>query len=227
MTSLAYRNGRRPQAIVLLSILSIVVFLTVLLTYCYNPHEESSDDRFQKRLIRQKMFARVYAALGENDLEKASALIDSILVGTPDDYAGWMLRAVVFYRSGEFQKAATVFTQLIGKGPDDATNYNNLGQSLVKLGEYRRAIVAFRRSLRIAPENVLVQFNLAAALAHSGDRESAIELLREINDKYGGNLLPLLEDPVLDCLRNEKSFQEILHTALIQEENRKKKESLK
>ncbi len=102
---------------------------------------------------RDLRFLEAYALRGTGDEKSASALVETILVTTPDD-ANNRLSAAEFYQRGKnLARAQQLFHQVAEKDPGNLRALFSLGSVLERQKKFDEADAAFRRALAVAPDS--------------------------------------------------------------------------
>ncbi|AEA47589.1 tetratricopeptide repeat protein [Archaeoglobus veneficus] len=117
-------------------------------------------------------------------------------LGFPDDVELAYLRAVYYYRKGEYEKAMTLCNWALAVDPTYADAWNGKGAVLYKFGKYYEAIECFTKALKINPKFVNAWNNKGNALCRLGKYRDAIKCYNkalEIDPEYMEAIMNLSE----------------------------------
>ncbi len=82
-------------------------------------------------------------------LDRASTLVESVLVRDPGNYESLRLRSEIDMERHEFARAADYSQEMAHFAPDDPANWGTLGDSSMELGRYQAAGEAYSRMLAL------------------------------------------------------------------------------
>jgi len=113
--------------------------------------------------------------------------------------------------SGRPHLARQAFERLILMAPEDLDARNNLGNVLLKERNFREAVQHFETILRMNPEYATAYYNMACAYSLTRQKDTALRFLKQALERDQNLKKLAMTDPDLDNLRQEKSFQELVH----------------
>jgi tetratricopeptide (TPR) repeat protein len=110
-------------------------------------------------------------------LDKASSLVESVLVRDPGNYEALRLRSEIDMERHEFARVAEYSQEMTRYTPDDPSNWGSLGDASMELGRYDGAREAYGRMLALRPD--LASYNRVAWYQFvNGHVEDAIALMK-------------------------------------------------
>lgn len=171
----------------------------------------------------EKMMRDVMKDLSCGKEDEAEDKLKTILVFDPVNINALSLLGNILYASKRYAEAELLFRKQEKLKPDDATIYNSLGSILAKQKKYDEAISAILKALELDPDSPVANINLAGIYSASGDIERALFHFRKAYERIGEKIIPLSYDPVLDNIRYEYEFQNIIDEA--RETIKKKREA--
>jgi tetratricopeptide (TPR) repeat protein len=93
-------------------------------------------------------------------LERASSIVESVLVRDPGNYEALRLRSEIDMERHEFTRVAEYSREMTRYAPDDPSNWGSLGDASMELGRYDAAQEAYRKMLALRPD--LASYNRVA-----------------------------------------------------------------
>lgn len=93
-------------------------------------------------------------------LDRASALVESVLARDPGNYESLRLRSEIDMERHEFGRVAEYSEEMTRFAPDDPANWGTLGDALMELGRYKDAGDAYAKMLSFRPD--LASYNRVA-----------------------------------------------------------------
>jgi tetratricopeptide (TPR) repeat protein len=123
-------------------------------------------------------------------LNRASALVDTMLAADPKSYDAIRLRIEIETHRHNFPKAAQLAEELTERNPSDTGSLGMLGDSLMEEGKYEAAGEVYRRMLELGPN--LASYNRVAyhdfVTGHSGEALSWMNLAVQAGSPIPENL---------------------------------------
>jgi tetratricopeptide (TPR) repeat protein len=130
----------------------------------------------------QSLLARAYIqkmreTVDFSYLDRASSIVESILVRDPGNYEALRLRSEIDMERHEFARVAEYSEEMSRYAPDDASNWGSLGDASMELGRYDAAFAAYNKMLALAPG--LASYNRMAWYQFvNGHIDAAIALMK-------------------------------------------------
>lgn len=139
--------------------------------------------------------------LEKGDSDKASQLIKTARIESPDDVYLMRAEADMSYKTGDIKKYNTLMNQIVATDPDNPEIYFNLGVGSAEVGEMDKAIEFYIKALELRPDYEVALINLAVAKLSAEDK-----LVEEMNN-LGGSAA---DNKKYDQLKDErqKIYQE-------------------
>jgi tetratricopeptide (TPR) repeat protein len=143
--------------------------------------------------------------------EKATSVIEDLLLRFPIFVDGWRDLGNTLSKAGQPEAAALAFEQA-AKSSTHPLDHARLGAFLQTINRPREAVSSFRRALQAAPDLVEVRVALGACLRQIGDLPSARVELERASDIQPGNgrawfALGLICDDLRDTLGAIRAYQ--------------------
>jgi len=118
---------------------------------------------------------RAQRYLAEGDLRNALSWINSAISSNPDYGAGYLLRASIWMRVGEYQKAVDDDSQAIAHGLDHSPYvYKIRGDARAAGGDYAAAIADYEQALKLNPSYWPALAGRGVARVETGDAAGAL-----------------------------------------------------
>ena len=97
------------------------------------------------------MMLQAIVAMQTGDLNQALALLDKIVVRSPNYVEGWNKRATVYYVIKVYDKSIADIEVTLRLEPRHFGALAGLGMIMMELGDKRRALAAFERAYEVDP----------------------------------------------------------------------------
>ena len=170
------------------------------------------------------------AAVTVNDLDTATAALQSALQLAPDNVATQVHLARIHAQQNEPAAADRIFRDLLARDPDLVVAHAGLGELAMTSGDYAAAVKHLQRALELAPTANRIHYQLALAYRGMGELEQArqqMALRGSIGikpfDPWLEELSTLLEGERVHVLRARAAFQ----AGAVEEAIREYREALK
>jgi tetratricopeptide (TPR) repeat protein len=130
----------------------------------------------------QSLLARAYIqkmreTVDFSYLDRASSLVESVLVRDPGNYEALRLRSEIDMERHEFARVAEYSGEMSRYAPDDPANWGSLGDASMELGRYEAAREAYSQMLALRPD--LASYNRVAWYQFvNGHVDEAIALMK-------------------------------------------------
>ena len=130
----------------------------------------------------QSLLARAYIqkmreTVDFSYLDRASSLVESVLVRDPGNYEALRLRSEIDMERHEFARVAEYSQEMTRYAPDDPANWGSLGDASMELGRYDAAREAYTKMLALRPD--LASYNRIAWYQFvNGHVDEAIALMK-------------------------------------------------
>jgi len=135
------------------------------------------DDLHYQNLLAGGYIQKVRDTTDYSYLDRASAILDTVLASDGENYEALRLRSEVELERHNFAKVAEYSRQLTKFAPNDSWNWGTLGDALIELGDYDNAAEAYQRMVTIRPD--LSSYNRAAWFHFlAGDMPGAIDIMK-------------------------------------------------
>jgi len=103
------------------------------------------------------------------------------------------------------EEAIKCFRSALAQAPQAALIHNFLGIAYRDTGRHEEAIECFKRALELQPDLSEANFSLGEAARNKGDFSAAIESYKKADT-------PLARSLILECLLNERNYDELFST---------------
>jgi tetratricopeptide (TPR) repeat protein len=145
---------------------------------------EAARAQFLKTSTRDPRLMAAAAALGENRIPEAEALLRRHLQAHPKDIAALRMLAEVAARIGRYRDAQLLLEHCLELAPDFHGARQNYAVALHRQGNHAAALPEVERLLAVAPRNPNYRALQAALLAAIGEYPRAIEIYTEVLKEY-------------------------------------------
>lgn len=108
-----------------------------------------------------------------NELEKARAMLATLVQAHPDSAEGHTDRGITLVKLGQYREALPEIQRGIALGYRDAVAYNYLGIALADVGRGAQAVGAYEQAVRLDPRYAAAYLNLAFQYGKQGDAAKA------------------------------------------------------
>jgi tetratricopeptide (TPR) repeat protein len=141
----------------------------------------------RQNLLAQSYILKLRETVDFSYLEKAAALVESVLLRDPGNYDAQRLRAEIDMERHEFARVAEVAEEMTRFVPNDPANWGTLGDASMELGRYETAGAAYAKMQALRPN--LSSYNRLAwyEFVHGRVNESLMTLKNAI---AAGNAKP-------------------------------------
>jgi tetratricopeptide (TPR) repeat protein len=170
------------------------------------PHRSS--DKFHFNTAAK--IAEVRRCLEKKQLDKAEDMLKTVLVFEPDNTTALSMLGGIYYYSGRYPEAELIFKKESVILPESARIYNSLASAQARQKKYSAAISSGQKALSLNPNIPQIHINLAGMYSISGNTKKALEHFRKAYKKLGSSILPLMNDPAFNHLRNSSEYQLII-----------------
>ena len=145
-------------------------------------------------------------AIGEGQLPRAEALLDSVLASSPRDADALNLLGVVRARQRRAADAESLFRRALAAQPAHVGAHVNLGELYLTTGRPEQALQILLAAHKLAPERPDVNLKLAALYEGGREYETALEHLKLVPPAdAGADYFPLLLKALLGLRRLEEA----------------------
>jgi len=124
-------------------------------------------------------------------------------------------QAATHYQAQKWEAAAAAYEQVVAQQPANGRAWTRLGVARYSLKQYREAIQAYEEADMIGSAPQFVRYGLGASHAALGEQDEAFAWLAKAVEAGYGNVQQLESDEVLDPLRADARFAEVLQGARI------------
>lgn len=112
----------------------------------------------------QRRYQQALDAIREGDVEKAEAMLESLILDYPDLDGPRLNLAILFAADSREPEARALVDEVLAHDPDDAVAWNQLGILERRAGEFNAAAEAYGRALELSPDYGLAHRNLGVLL---------------------------------------------------------------
>jgi len=112
----------------------------------------------------QRRYQQALDAIREGDVEKAEAMLESLILDYPDLDGPRLNLAILFAADSREPEARALVDEVLAHDPDDAVAWNQLGILERRAGEFNAAAEAYGRALELSPNYGLAHRNLGVLL---------------------------------------------------------------
>jgi len=116
--------------------------------------------------------------LRQNELDRASSLLEGLCRADPGDHEAWLMRADIALRGGQGMEAVLYCQRAIKSAPQAARARVMLGDAYRQHGRLGHAKAAYRNALEIRPEYVVAHEGLVATLLAEGSYDELVAACR-------------------------------------------------
>ena len=148
---------------------------------------EAARARLLKASTRDPRLLVAGAALCENRIPEAEALLRRHLIEHPTDIAGLRMLAEVAARLGRYADAEQLLERCLQLAPNFHSARHNYAVSLMRQGRAEAAVPQIERLLRADPRNPSYRSLHAAVLAAIGEYARALATYRDVLKQYPNN----------------------------------------
>jgi predicted Zn-dependent protease len=145
---------------------------------------ETARARFLKASVRDPRLLAAGAALCENRIPEAEALLRQHLYEHPTDIAAIRMLAEVAARIGRYSDAENLLARCLELAPGFHTARHNYTVSLIRQGKHAAALPELEQLLASEPSNPNYRTLQAAVLAGIGEYARAIEVYKAVLKEY-------------------------------------------
>ena len=130
------------------------------------------------KLAQRKQLERAVELLRAKELDKAAAVLGSVLERWPGQPDALHYLGVLKHQAGDSDAAVALIRQAIDAMPNEVGPWNNLGNVLVEAQRFAEAEAAYRRCLELQPTFVDALSNLATIHSKRGEHAEAETMCR-------------------------------------------------
>jgi predicted TPR repeat methyltransferase len=130
------------------------------------------------KLAQRQQLERAVELLRSKELDKAAAVLESVLARWPGQADALHFLGVLKHRAGDSEAALALIGQAIEAMPGEAGPINNLGNVLVEEQRFEEAEAAYRQCLEVQPDFIDALSNLATIHSKRGEHVEAEALCR-------------------------------------------------
>src|SRR5919202_2161718 len=178
-----------------------VLLVVVCSAFAARAQAGSSGEDLNYRRLQQSA-----EAIGEDQLARAEALLDSVLASSPRDADALNLLGVVRARQRRAGEAESLFRRALAARPAHVGAHVNLGELYLTTGRPRQALQILLAAHKLAPARPDVNLKLAALYEGGREYEPALEHLRLVPpEDAGADYFPLLLKALLGLRRLEEA----------------------
>lgn len=146
------------------------------------------------------------SALVEHDYETAINNARTILVFDPQNYTALAVLGKSLFILDRPKEAEQVFLRQAVFYPKDPIVFANLGHSQAQQGKYKPALDNLQEALRLEPRSGDILLSMAGICVMDNQPKRALDYLQMAANRLGKEILPSLDQPIFDDIRNEPGF---------------------
>jgi tetratricopeptide (TPR) repeat protein len=135
----------------------------------------AKDERSEKDKLISSIYNKAFTEYNAGRFTQTIALLDSILVLSPDHAGFWCEKGIVLDDLGKPNEAIKAYDQAIKIKPDYAKAWYNKGVVLGRLDKDEEAIKAFDQAIKIKPDHAKAWYNKGVAFIKLGKPKEAIK----------------------------------------------------
>ncbi|OUS27897.1 hypothetical protein A9Q98_08410 [Thalassotalea sp. 42_200_T64] len=109
----------------------------------------------------------------QGDFSAALSCCDEVLAIQPDCLAGYSIKGLIHYDTGQLEQSIKFLKQALNISPNDAQINNNIGVALRDMGDLKEAIKYYLQAVNTNPNHAEALNNLGVALKELGQYQDA------------------------------------------------------